>query len=233
MTLWVAGASAAPVLYTNEAAFRADAAAAGIGLSVEVFDGRLVQQTVHGNYSTLDFGAFTASIDAIGGQPRSFATNLDIDPMEWAAAPTDLGLDWESNGESPTVIAFDSPVNAVLLEIVDFGTVGNVINDLLVAVDGGPPQLALQTSGNAPRGNARFVGVIDGVNAFSNLSVLSTAVSDFVEIDNLEYGSNRADTGAQIPVPATLGLLAGGLAALAVMRRGGRAGRGRQHGRPV
>jgi hypothetical protein len=215
---------ASPMLFEVLDKFRDGAAGARIAIGLEDFEAFSKRR----NQEMVDMGSF--SVSRTPSEDRQNNPNfwdagngiyLDLDEI---AGPEDIalsrGLDWTSDGVTPTVFTFETPINAFGVDLIDFGTIAEVTNQLVVTVDGGDPITAISVLEQQKR-NHRFFGLIDNESAFSSITVLSTAGSDFVELDNVRFGAtDSSDTNpapSGIPLPATLllviaGLVAGGLA---------------------
>jgi hypothetical protein len=192
-------ATAAPVFYTSEASFQTDAGNAGIGLGTETLDAFPTSDDLSTNPSSAngitvssdDAAALGMTFGAGSGQVVTFTTDT---------AP----------GGTSIIFAFASPINAFGIDIFGFGDVPGSPSTLTLTTANGS-QLVLESDGSLDFGNQLFAGVIDVV-PFSSATLTATTLSlDGVTLDDVQFGP--------VPEPATLGLVAAGLASLGLRAR--------------
>jgi hypothetical protein len=127
-------------------------------------------------------------------------------------------------------LTFHDPVNALGIDVVDFGDVPvdfsgleNPGYDLTLSVGGGSESTILSSlNGSRPNGNSEFIGILDLDSTFTTIGFFdygytnSFAHSDSIGLDFAEYG---AASHRSIPEPSTLFLLGSGLGGLVVLGR--------------
>jgi hypothetical protein len=177
--------AAAPVIFTDEAAFNAALAAAGLTTATESFEG--VDAGFHGE---LDFGAFAL-------QPSFLNFITDEIATDGTNALVQLAIDF-----IPTFV-FNAPIRAFSMDVI--GALDRNGGDFLFSVDDDEDVVF---SGTLPEGNQRFVGFIDLVAPFTKLTFFSSDFVDDFAIDRVRYEDTNA---TPVPEPASLMLLAAGL----------------------
>lgn len=185
-------ASAAPVIYTNEADFQAAVAAAGIITATESFEG-----LTPGIKGDLDLGALAV--------PSLFLNFVSDDPVDATDGTNSLVV------LPPTFLptfSFANPIRAFSLDVIGALDTGED-NDLFVDLD---DQSHVLFSGQFPAGHVQFFGVLDTIAPFTNVTVFSTGFPDLFTIDRVRYEDTTA-----VPEPASLTLL--GLGLLVAVRR--------------
>jgi hypothetical protein len=187
-------ASAATVIFTDETAFNAALASAGLTTATESFEG--VDPGVHGD---LDLGALTLEAGF-----QNFVTD------EVASDGTN-SLVVLARQFSP-VFVFDGPIRAFSMDVI--GALDrNKFDDLIFSVDDRP---AVLLDGPLPAGHRQFVGFIDLVLPFTKVTFFSSDVFDDFAIDRVRYEDVNA---TPVPEPASLTLLAAGLLGAAARLR--------------
>ncbi len=182
-------ASASVAVYTTSAAFNA----AGAGsLPAQNFDGGPTGSTpiVVGGITITSISQSTLVGSALYGSGNS--------------------LQWSTNAAGSTTLTFLTPITAFAADFFDVGTVG--ATTLTAALNNGD-NAVLFSGFTGASGNLQFRGFIS-TTPFTSITFTNTASGDFVELDNVRFGT------AIVPEPATMavfGLMAVG--AFGVRRR--------------
>jgi hypothetical protein len=210
----VTAASAAPIVFTNEADFNAAVAAAGLTLSLESFEA----QPSGPRPMPLNVGPFTLTaplpVLAINNNPAlvTHGTNALV------VAPA----------FQPITFTFDTAIRAFSFDVRDnFNTDGGTI---FGRIGSGAQQTFL--TGGAGLGGVLFLGILDLDAAFTTLQFDGDGGLGSFLLDRVQYASDGNPT--PVPEPASLTLLAAGLLAGARRlraRRGSDAGAASTPGR--
>jgi PEP-CTERM motif len=190
----VRGASAAPVIFTDEAQFQAAVAAAGLSLNVESFEG--VPEGVHG---PIDFPAFT--LGPIGPPPNF------VQIIEEAAFASDGTHSVLQLPIQPQIFSFAKGIHAFALDVI--GVLDANGGDFFVFVDDTFEEKVF--SGNFPEDSVRFIGILDLASTFTSIAVNSDDFIDVFTIDRAQYDA----AAAAVPEPTSLLLVGTGLIAAA------------------
>jgi PEP-CTERM motif len=187
-------AAAAPVIFTDETAYNAALAAAGLTTATESFE-----DIDAGIYGELDFGAFTLETTFFNFITDEVATDgvNGLVELNVAFIPT---------------FAFHSPVRAFSLDVL--GALDRNGGQFSVDLDG---REELLLSGTLPPDNLQFLGFIDLVTPFTRVTLYSSDFVDDFVIDRVRYEDVNA---TPVPEPASLMLLAAGLLGTAARLRG-------------
>jgi hypothetical protein len=201
----VATASAAPIVFTNEADFNAAVAAAGLTPSLESFEG----QPSGPRPSPLDVGPFTVA----GIQPAlAITTGTGFVTHGTKALVGGVGF-------QPLTFTFDTAIRAFSMDVVDghndaggtfFGRIGNGAQQNFFT-GGGPGRFAVQ-----------FLGILDLDAAFTTLQFNGIGGLASFTLDRVQYAAGEGSP-TPVPEPASLTLLAAGLLAGARRLRARRA----------
>ena len=194
----VSTASAAPVVFTNEAAFQQAVAAAGLTLAGESFE-----SAEPGFQGPIDLGAFTYG-------PDSFVSFVFIsdDPAD-ATDGTKSAIGFSLQ---PPTFTFNAGIRAFALDVVGALDQGaEAYDEFFVTVDDVFDQTVFR--GDSYNPGARFIGVLDLDDPFYKLTFNSTHFIDTFAVDRLAYDATP------VPEPASLILLGTGLLGATAIRR--------------
>jgi hypothetical protein len=201
----VTTASAAPIIFTNEADFNAAVSAAGLTLGLESFEG----QTSGPKPALLDLGPFTVS--------NPFSVNAITDGAGMASHGTKALV--ATPGLQPMTFTFDNAIRAFSIDVIDrFNTAGGTF---FGTIGSGSPQTFF-SGGAAGLGAVSFLGILDLDAAFTTLQFDGDGGLGSFTLDRVRYAEGGNPT--PVPEPASLTLLAVGLAVGARRLRARRAG---------
>lgn len=188
-----AGAFAAPILFSNRAAFES-AITAG-NLNVESFETAFV------SIPEVDFGGFSASVSG-----RSFGVRHNDE--------TSTDGSWSIDADPSVTFNFYSPVNAFGIDIIDFGTDFDFARMLFTGFGLTDYEIATSVGFNT-RYQSFFFGIIDPSNTWTKATLTNTDTGDSMMYDRLAYGNVTIN---DVPEPNALGLLGLGLIGLLFTR---------------
>lgn len=192
--LFVAPAGAAYVTYSSEAAFLGDA---GAGLSMESFEGLDV-----GYYSSINVADFT-----INGADLSVKNA----PYNGGHATDGVQFVRQSSG-STTVFQFNQNMNAFGINIIDWGDWGQGV----LTFSSGAHAVRQIAVSPLPDVNEIFFGIIDDSLMWNTVTFSQNISGEGWSYDEVYYGETASPN---VPEPATLLLLGGGLFGGIVARR--------------
>jgi hypothetical protein len=205
----VTSAAAAPVVFTNEADFNAAVAAAGLTLGLESFEG----QASGPKPNPLDVGPFTVT----GPLPALAIT--DGVGMATHGTKALVGVP----GFQPLTFTFDTAIRAFSIDVIDrFNTAGGTFFGSI----GSGAQQTFFTGGAAGLGAVSFLGILDLDAAFTTLRFDGDGGLSSFTLDRVQYATADGNS-TPVPEPASLTLLAAGLAAGARRLRTRRTGASR------
>ena len=172
---WIAGAglafalagqaTATPVFYTNEANFLTGASNAGVTLSLESFESAT-------GAAPISVGDITITNSGTSSVAQSFFFPTD-------GAKT---IAWVYSGKGSITFAFDDPINAFGIDIMDLGDAGATTLTLTTSTG---DTYDLFTGFTGANGNIQYGGVIDNATAFVSATFSNTSTGDFVAFDRL------------------------------------------------
>ncbi|MBM83305.1 MAG: hypothetical protein CMJ78_22315 [Planctomycetaceae bacterium] len=203
---------AAPVTFTNKAAF--DAAA-----SPTLQREDLSQDTVNdidGNSSGVSLrfdgisdGPVTMTVTEINAPVGSNQVSITCCPGTEGGVGNEAVVRFNSDPSAVT-FTFDQQINSFGLDIIDFGFqsgAGGLNGTLSISTDGAT-NLASTNILNGPlaQDNVAFFGIIDMVGGFSTVTLTATTTNDIIAFDGIRFGVT--------PVPEPSSLALGGIALL-------------------
>ena len=182
-------ASAAPVFFTDEAAFQQAVATAGISLKLDSFED--LPQGFNNGPLLRDGYLFNSP------ENRTFVGAL---PQDGTDGTKNLLIDSQ---RQPAMFEFDAAIQAFAIDVRD--ALNILGGDFVLSLDGASPVTLV--SGTQSSRQLNFVGVID-LAGISNVTLDSTDLVDFFSLDRAQYGV------AEAPEPAASALIGGGLGLL-------------------
>ncbi|WP_270938568.1 PEP-CTERM sorting domain-containing protein [Falsiroseomonas oryzae] len=200
----VAPASAAPIFFTDLAAFQAALSAASGATQTESFETHPLSEDLTANPSTAN-GITVASNAGPSSDLRA------VIPVGNGTVGVDV---LTQRGGSTITFTFASPINAFGIDIFDLGT-QNTPTTLRLIIASGSQDLFAGFTGTA--NNLQFGGVIDTATPFTTVTFTNSTLNDRVFLDDLRYGRTGLPTPA--PEPGTLALLGTALAGLSIGAR--------------
>ncbi len=219
MSAIAASVAAAPVVYNNEAAFRAAAGLAttygfenhGVVEGAELaFSSPLSAAQLDGNFD-LAYANFNGFQIVDNAAATGVADGSHYLFTHSSGAASDYSLVFSNFGGA------NASVTAFGFTITDFASNINDNNPVTIAYSaGGPAGILLSILGGQPDFTQNFVGLtVDAVDAFSSISItLNDNLSGFQDFDEVIYSQVAA-----IPEPGTFALVLLAVAALAWQRR--------------
>jgi PEP-CTERM motif len=188
--------NAAPMFFTNKAAFLA--AAAATPLQTETFD------TTPGINPMSNTAPFSTSLKNIM-LSRTGTSTFGIRAPAFQGGSGNAAA-WADSGLGPLTFTFPSPINTVGVDIWDLGDYG--ATTLTLTTDHGSQILFNNFSGSD--NNLKFGGVIDTSAAFVSARFTNTVTTDYIEFDDLRFGV--------VPEPSIFAIALLGLAVLGFRR---------------
>lgn len=185
---------AAPVFYTDEAAFTAAASGASIALSMESFE----------NSSNGGLNGFSG-INISGFYVLYCNPGNVYNPGPCPSTDANKSVEWERE----ITITFDNPINAFGIDIINIGTSGPIT--LTLTSDNGSQ--ILYSGYEGINGNVIFSGLIDTDAQFSSITFRNFVYGTEVLDGNDIVWADRMHTGV-IPLPPAVWLFGSGLIGL-------------------
>jgi hypothetical protein len=183
-------ANADPIIFTDRASFDAAIALRGT-VSTNGFN------SFFNSANSVDFGDFTISTPTVTGVVRVTA-----------ASEGGFAAGFQSTLPGSATIAFDSPINALGVDLVDWASnSGNIasggVHTLSAMTNTGSFNQVLATAPPVrPDMNVVFLGLIDDT-PFDSLTIFSTTGADTIGIDDMDYGLVSA-----VPEPSSAAIIA-------------------------
>jgi hypothetical protein len=203
----VAPAMAAPVLFTDEAAFNAAVAGAGLAIRQDGFEGLPTGFT-----GLLDREGFTVRGTSLNPQQSLFVD------AQWATEGTNALI---APYTLPVTFEFDRAVRAFSVDLIDNFVFAPASYSL--SLNGGPMETLFELPiHELPRPRViQFLGIFDadGISSLALTNFYHTApdvTASLIRMDRVRYEDTAA---TPVPEPSTMLLLGAGLAGVARLRR--------------